>query len=198
MASSEDTIQQRNEAASGELRSRLLRITHSPQFKTFRRLRPPLLDRCSPGVFVAESPESALLFAAEAMHDGLFVAWIDGKRVTSKEEFLTLVAQALEFPGYYGRNWDAFDECIRDLAWLPARGHVLVLDEYQWFAQRDPENWNIALAILKEAANTWLRTETPMYVLLRGAKDKGLGVSTLQCVSSVRLPEPTDRQLLAE
>ena len=137
-------------------------------------------------------------FAAEAMHDGLFVAWVDGKRVTTKEEFLTEVAQALKFPGYYGRNWDAFDECIRDLEWLPARGYVLVLDEYGWFAQRDAESWEIALAILKEAAKTWVWTTTPMYVLLRGAGDQGLGVSTLKCVSSARAPEPSDQQLLGD
>lgn len=198
MARSRNTIQRRNEAAWGALQSRLLQISQSTQFKELRRLRPSLLDRCAPGVFIAESLDAAMVFAAEAMHDGLFVAWIDGKRVTSKEEFLTVVAQALEFPGYYGRNWDAFDECIRDLEWLPARGYVLVLDEYQWLAQRDPENWTIALAILKEAATTWSRTDTPMYVLLRGAGDGGLGVSPLQCVSNARLPEPSDRRLLAE
>jgi RNAse (barnase) inhibitor barstar len=139
-----------------------------------------------------------MLFAAEAMHDGLFVAWINGKRVENREDFLTAVALALEFPGYYGRNWDAFEECIRDLEWLPARGYVLVLDEYERFAQRDPESWNIALAILKEAANTWASTETPMYVLLRGARDQPVDVSALRCVPSAGLPELSDRQLVAE
>ena len=26
----------------------------------------------------------------------------------------TLLASALEFPDYYGGNWDAFDECVND------------------------------------------------------------------------------------
>lgn len=198
MARSKDTIQQRNEAAYDDPWSRLLRIAHSTQFEHLRRLRRSLLDRCEPGVFISESLDATLLFAAEAMHDGLFVAWIEGKRVTSKEEFLTVVAQALKFPGYYGRNWDAFDECIRDLEWLPARGYVLVLDEYERFAQRDPESWNIALAILKEAANTWTSTETPMYVVLRGARNQPLDVPALRCVPSAGLPELSDRQFLAE
>ena len=29
-------------------------------------------------------------------------------------EIHSLLASALEFPDYYGKNWDAFDECIND------------------------------------------------------------------------------------
>ena len=30
------------------------------------------------------------------------------------EQIHSLLAAALEFPSYYGNNWDAFDECIND------------------------------------------------------------------------------------
>ena len=39
---------------------------------------------------------------------------IDVGSVKSREELHTLLAKALGFPDYYGNNWDAFDECIRD------------------------------------------------------------------------------------
>ena len=48
---------------------------------------------------------------------------LDVSAVTSKEELLTLLAQAFEFPDYYGSNWDAFDECIRD---FPPHGMVRI------------------------------------------------------------------------
>jgi len=35
--------------------------------------------------------------------------------VRSREELHELLFQAFAFPDYYGRNWDAFDECIRDV-----------------------------------------------------------------------------------
>jgi hypothetical protein len=41
---------------------------------------------------------------------------IDLAGVSTKEEIHDRIAQALGFPGYYGKNWDAFDECGHDLA----------------------------------------------------------------------------------
>ena len=35
--------------------------------------------------------------------------------VSSKEELHERLARALEFPDYYGRNWDAFWDCITEL-----------------------------------------------------------------------------------
>jgi len=40
---------------------------------------------------------------------------IDVGSATTREELHCLVAKAFGFPDYYGKNWDAFDECIRDV-----------------------------------------------------------------------------------
>jgi RNAse (barnase) inhibitor barstar len=40
---------------------------------------------------------------------------IDVSDVKSREELQELLYSALNLPEYYGHNWDAFDECIRDL-----------------------------------------------------------------------------------
>jgi len=40
---------------------------------------------------------------------------IDVSEVRSREELHELLYQAFGFPEYYGQNWDAFDECIRDV-----------------------------------------------------------------------------------
>jgi len=45
--------------------------------------------------------------------------------IRTKEALLCELYQRLHFPDYFGNNWDALDECIRDLSWLPAGPVVL-------------------------------------------------------------------------
>lgn len=52
---------------------------------------------------------------------------IDLAEVTSPDQLHDLFAKAFQFPEYYGRNWDAFDECIRDIE-LPAQVQIVGLE----------------------------------------------------------------------
>jgi len=56
------------------------------------------------------------------------VAHIFGSAST-KLELLDAIAAALNFPGYFGRNWDAFWDCICDLSWLDAHTIAMVHDD---------------------------------------------------------------------
>jgi len=56
---------------------------------------------------------------------GLETADLDAASVTSEDELLRELARVFRFPDYFGENWDALDECLRDLEWLPARGYLL-------------------------------------------------------------------------
>jgi len=40
--------------------------------------------------------------------------------IRSKQKLLRILAIQLQFPAYFGNNWDALEECLRDLSWLPA------------------------------------------------------------------------------
>jgi|SRR5207247_996686 len=40
------------------------------------------------------------------------------RNIDSKDALLSFLATSLSFPGYFGMNWDALDECLSDLSWL--------------------------------------------------------------------------------
>ena len=64
----------------------------------------------------------------------------------SKQKLLGVYADRLEFPGYFGWNWDALEECLRDLSWLPPGQAIVVVQEDLPFG--DGENRQTYLDIL--------------------------------------------------
>lgn len=67
-----------------------------------------------------------------------------------KEKLLGVLAGKLRFPGYFGHNWDALDECLRDLSWLGSRERVVIVHEGRPFSPASP-NMATYLAILADA-----------------------------------------------
>ncbi|MGI0486156.1 barstar family protein [Pantanalinema rosaneae CENA516] len=92
---------------------------------------------------------------------------LDGQTITNKLEFLKACAQAMEFPPYFGLNWDAFEDSLTDLDWLPAQGYVVLYDYPERFAQADPGEWATALEIFQAAIEYWQDANVPMYILLK-------------------------------
>ena len=49
--------------------------------------------------------------------------------IRSKQKLLGILAEKLRFPRYFGYNWDALEECLRDLSWLPAHQAITIVHE---------------------------------------------------------------------
>ncbi|BAL99355.1 MULTISPECIES: barstar family protein [Caldilinea] len=93
--------------------------------------------------------------------------YLDGRRARDKASFLRAIAETMAFPDYFGKNWDAFEECVNDLTWAPASGYVLLYEHVWWFACTDPGEWRIARSILEDVCINWARQEVKFFVLLR-------------------------------
>lgn len=92
---------------------------------------------------------------------------LDGTMITDKQTFLSQAGAALRFPAYYGQNWDAFEEMINDLSWLPAAGYLIVYSQVHRFAAAQPSAWATARDILQSAVDNWHAEGIPFAVLLR-------------------------------
>jgi hypothetical protein len=86
--------------------------------------------------------------------------------IFAKRELLEVVASTLGFPAYARPNWDSFEECLNDLSWLPGGPRVLIVTGSSTLAERDPDAWDVSLAVWSRAVRTHARGSTPLHVFL--------------------------------
>ena len=105
------------------------------------------------------------------------IAWMDMplQGVSNKQQFLSACAGQLKLPSYFGGNWDALADCLRDLSWvhggIAAAGYVLHVSSGEKFAKTAPNDYQTALAVLAQAAEFWKGKGTAFVVFVDGAKD---------------------------
>ncbi len=118
------------------------------------------------------SPAQLLAMASARGWQGFH---LDGNTIHDKAGFLEACARSMAFPTYFGYNWDAFEEVVTELSWLPARGYLLLYDDARHFAAHSPKEWAVARSILQDAAMDWQQRGVPFLVLLRrpGAAFRG-------------------------
>lgn len=73
--------------------------------------------------------------------------------ILSKIMLLEALGTALRFPDYYGTNWDAFEECVRDLSWLPE--YEVTIRHFDLPMAAENLLVKTYLAILKGAVEKW-------------------------------------------
>ena len=84
---------------------------------------------------IAAPHQHALLSPASESHDALLalanhgsiVRFVRGKKAETVSDFYDEISAAMQFPFYFGGNWDAFADCIGDLEWLNAKAGVIVV-----------------------------------------------------------------------
>lgn len=100
-----------------------------------------------------------------AASSGLNYVYIDLIHVADKQAFLKILAGKLDFPEYFGMNWDALKD---SLTGMPVdRGYVIVLDNIKGYAQTDPGGMGVARNIFKYTAGYWSKQAVCFYVLTR-------------------------------
>ena len=119
-----------------------------------------LLDPARSGVYRAISLPAVVEAAREA--PSLRCDEIDLGAIRTKEALLDRMARSLAFPDWFGRNWDALEDCLSDLSWTGAEGHVLCLKGGEALEADDRE---ILLDVLRAVAESWRARRRPFFAV---------------------------------
>jgi len=92
----------------------------------------------------------------------LLIAHIGLAGASGKEALMTRIAQALAFPQWFGGNWDALEDCLGDLSWSKAAGHVLL---FEGAADLPADARGILIDVLASAAASWAERKRPFFAV---------------------------------
>ena len=92
---------------------------------------------------------------SEKSSNELFLTSIDGKDCSNKKELFNTFSSKLQFPNYFEKNWDAFDECLNDLEWLHSNQYVLFFKNFEELLTLDRDELDTFLEIIEEAIKEW-------------------------------------------
>ncbi|BDU22193.1 barstar family protein [Dyella sp. GSA-30] len=85
------------------------------------------------------------------------------KGLSSADSLLRAVAKALLFPAYFGHNWNALYDCLRDFHWTSRKDVVLIHND---MPALDDDELKIYLETLQEASASWKPDESHTFVAI--------------------------------
>ena len=100
--------------------------------------------------------------AAAVRGSGLDFARISLRGATEKASLLRALAGSLRFPDWFGGNWDALEDCLTDLSWRDAQGHVLAFESLESLPADD---LGVLTDVLMAAAEFWRERGKPFFAV---------------------------------
>jgi len=84
----------------------------------------------------------------------------------TKQQVLTTIATAFQFPRHFGKNFDALHDCLTDLTHKAGKqiGFVVVLEQLPNTQKFDKEARETLLDVFRDAADYWAEKKVPFRV----------------------------------
>ncbi len=119
-------------------------------------------------LFTPDGPALSVLAATPFTVANHFMAWtpahpewdvlrVRGTKSPDDGRFFDELAAALQFPYYFGQNWDAVWDCITDLNWLKGSSFLIVFDSAEHLLSQSDRGFVILLKVLIDARERWHR-----------------------------------------
>ena len=85
---------------------------------------------------------------------------------TESGEVLGRIGEQLQFPDWYGQNWDALADCLTDFSWRAVPGYVLVFEQLGDFRAAGDDDFDTLIEILSDASASWSVIGIPFWAFL--------------------------------
>jgi len=108
-------------------------------------------------------------YLSESHGSGDFVLVLP-RDIPSKAELLNHYAVGLNLPEWFGKNWDALHDCLRDLSWLNERTVVLIHEALPTLSCE--EEVQTYVTILQDVVLDWMKDESKVLVVVFPISDK--------------------------
>ncbi|MCL8010463.1 barstar family protein [Streptomyces sp. AS02] len=108
-----------------------------------------------------------------------YAARLNGRQMHDPDAVFQEFYDELRLPDYFGWNWEALSDCLRDLKWLPADRYVLIVEAADEMLPGDAAGRQLLLRTLLRAARHWSYTQQP-----EGSDRAGL-VVVMSCDAAV-------------
>ena len=90
---------------------------------------------------------------------------LDATGVRDKDALLARVAAAMDFPEYFGGNWDAVADCLGDLSWREAPAYVLCVHGANELFAYAFEPAGEFISVWQSAAERWAGEGVPFHLV---------------------------------
>jgi RNAse (barnase) inhibitor barstar len=125
-----------------------------------------LLKTVSPNVVQSIRAFRVTDLQAEAAVLGQHFLYAYCAEATTKQQVLAIIAEAFCFPKHFGKNFDALEDCLTDLAYKagPQHGFLIVLEQLPNTPKFDKEARETLLDVFRDAADFWAEKKIPFRV----------------------------------
>lgn len=89
-------------------------------------------------------------------NENILIAWIPSD-IAEKQQLLRALAEQLQFPSYFGWNWDALYDLLCDFSWIQTHGIAIVHQDVP--LQFEGKERKTYLELLSDAVDGWKTVE---------------------------------------
>jgi RNAse (barnase) inhibitor barstar len=123
------------------------------------------------GFHSLKTPEAVVRLMDTCETSSLHYLAVDIADAHNRAQLFHRLAETLEFPDYFGNNWDALYDVLCDEAWFGDTGVVLHLKHTTAFERLAPNDWLALCETFKEAIDYWRSSDLPFWVFVDHTRD---------------------------